>query len=66
LGLGFKLEISLWRDLCDYLLIKKSFLNSIGLLKLKILIGYMARTSQNGKKNIDSHFKFVIRTQYIM
>jgi hypothetical protein len=32
----------------------------------KIGIGHLIVTSQNGKFYINSHYKFVIRTQYMM
>jgi hypothetical protein len=65
LGLGPRLTISLWSELCGYLLIKFWFVNSNGLLKSKIWTSCLTR-SQNTKMYIDSHSKFVIRTQYVM
>jgi hypothetical protein len=66
MGLGFKISISLWRELCGYLLIKISFVSSIELLSWNIGTGCLIGTSQNGTIYIDSHSKFVIETQYIM
>jgi hypothetical protein len=45
---------------------KKSFISSNGLLKSKIWIGYLTKTSKMEKYYIDSHSKFVIEIQYIM
>jgi len=52
--------------MCGYLLIKKSFAKSNGLLKLKKWIGHLIGTSQNEKNNIDSHSKFFIGIQYMI
>jgi len=66
LGLGSKLIISLWRKMCGYLLIKKSFIGGNGLWNQKIWIGHLIGPSQTDKFYIDSHSKFVIGTQYMM
>jgi len=52
--------------LCGYLLIKKSFARSNELLKSKNMDCSFDGTSQNAKKIIDSHSKFVIGIQYMM
>jgi hypothetical protein len=45
---------------------KNSFISSNRFLKLKIWIIHLTTPSQNGIIYIDSHSKFVIRTQYMM
>jgi hypothetical protein len=45
---------------------KNSFASSNALLKSKIWIGCLTKTSKMEKYYIDSHSKFVIEIQYIM
>jgi hypothetical protein len=49
-----------------YLLIKKSFVNSNGLLKLKKWTNHLINTTQNGNFYFELNSKFVIETQHIM
>jgi hypothetical protein len=55
-----KIIVWLFIDKKTHLLIVMDFLNQ------KIWIGHLTGTSQNGKFYINSHFKFVIGTEYIM
>jgi hypothetical protein len=57
--------MKLWSKLCDYLLIKNSFVNSNDFWNWKIWIRCLTKSSQNGKIYMDSHSKFAIGIQYI-
>jgi hypothetical protein len=55
-----KRNVWLFIDKKTHLLVVMNFSNQ------KVWIGRLIGPSQNEKKNIDSHFKFVIGIQYMM